>query len=160
MGRSIDGIYCLDVREIVTGVIKSIGTSLKKCSKQQPTEISLIIERIINDLVTSMTHWAENEVHIDTDQYLPLYDPTKVTVTEADRIFDQINQVIDHLAKEVDSLEMFPTWGYPVVKMIDGNAVIVVSGDYRIDDWMRQHEKRLKRKSNDVYILTPVVDED
>lgn len=159
MGKTVEGIYCLDIREMVSGVVKAIGTSLKKPSKQQPTEIALIVERIINDLTTRMTHWANNDLHIDTDQYLPLYDSSVVTVDEADRIFDQINHVISTLEREVDSMEIFPTWGYPTVKVLDGNAVIVVTGDYRIDDWMRQHQRRLKRKPNEVYTLQQIIEE-
>ena len=158
MANVIDEIYCLDVREIVTVTSKVISEALDKKQLELVPELLLIVEKIVNDLVTRLTHWSDNTIYIDTDNYLPRFDPKTTTISNFNSVYDEINKIIHRLEVEISSLDIFPTWGYATVKTVNCNIVIVIAGDYRIDDWMKQNSKRLRKEDN-IMRLTKIEEE-
>lgn len=148
MSNGVKEIFVLDVREIVTYASKAMGIPLNRKETSLVSELLLKVELIANDLITKLTQWSDIETDIYTDKYIPIYDPKTTTVEVADMMYDEMNRIINRLEIELDELPIFPTWGYPTVKIVGHNLVIVVAGDYRIDDWMRQNEKHLKRNNN------------
>ena len=157
MSNSVKEVLCIDVREIVTFAAKTIGSAFNRKEKEIVPELTLKVETIINDIITRLTHWSDIESDICTDKYIPQYNPKDTTVDGFNTVYDEMNRIIFRLESELNDSTAFPTWGYPTVKMIDGNVIIVVAGDYRIDDWMKQNQKRLKKSSN---VLKLVKDED
>lgn len=157
MSNSVKEVLCIDVREIVTFASKAISPALNKKEHDLIPELILKVENIINDIITRLTHWSDVESDICTDKYIPLYNPKETTVDGFNTVYDEMNRIVHRLESELNESTAFPTWGYPTVKMIDQNIVIVVAGDYRIDDWMKQNQKRLKKSSN---VLKLVKDEE
>lgn len=106
-------------------------------------QVRLTIERMVDDLLTENMNWVERVYIAEIDRYLDML--ILDNLSHQDRV--TLNSLIDNLISEIfkclDNMLTLPTWFMVTVKFPRcNNLMLQIGEDYRIVDWMRQHESK------------------
>lgn len=104
--------------------------------------ITGLTKDVLDDIITENLYWTEATTVATAERYMD-----KFVVKEGldYEVMDHLDSYIVTLEDVLFSKNILPSWSYFTVEIKQSIIIVHSSGDFRIDDWMKRHGRKIKK---------------
>lgn len=147
MSCARDTLIILDITDRVLILFKDILEFLQPLhgpsgKNELLRKLYITTKDIIDDLITENLYWTKEGTVAISEKYIKIFNIRDECESEVLDLFDSYIVTMEEI---LDSQHILPSWSFFDVQLKSNNVIIYSYGDYRIEDWMKRHGKKIKR---------------
>lgn len=103
--------------------------------------VSMITYDIIDDIVSENLFWTKPTTISEPDRYT---GRLRIREGTYDEVWEHMEDHIVALEGIIDSQSILPSWSFFDITQKSTFIIIHMHGDYRVEDWMKRHGRKVK----------------